>query len=73
VSRVVAIGEKELVDGYGLAGVQVLPAADATSARRAYAEVEGDAGLLILTPAAEAALAARLADVRRLVWVVLPA
>jgi hypothetical protein len=34
--------------------------------------VEGDAGLLILTPAAEEALAARLADARRLVWVVLP-
>jgi vacuolar-type H+-ATPase subunit F/Vma7 len=73
VSRVVAIGERELVDGYGLAGVQVLPAADPTSVRRAYAEVEGDAGLLILTRAAEEALAARLADARRLVWVVLPA
>jgi len=73
VSRVVAIGERELVDGYGLAGVQVLPAGDATSVRRAYAEVEDDAGLLILTPAAEAALAARLADASRLVWVVLPA
>jgi hypothetical protein len=35
--------------------------------------VEDDAGLLILTPAAEAALAARLADASRLVWVVLPA
>jgi vacuolar-type H+-ATPase subunit F/Vma7 len=73
VSRVVAIGEGELVDGYGLAGVQVLPAADAAAVRRAYAEVESDAGLLILTPAAEVALAARLADARRLVWVVLPA
>ncbi len=73
MSRIVAIGERELVDGYGLAGVQVLPASDTTSVRRAYAEVEGDAGLLILTPAAEAALADRLADARRLVWVVLPA
>ena len=52
MSRVVAIGERELVDGYGLAGVQVLPAADAASVRRAYAEAQGDAGLLILTPAA---------------------
>jgi len=73
VSRVVAIGESELVDGYGLAGVQVLPAADAASVRRAYAEVEGDAGLLILTPAAEVALSARLADEPPLVWVVIPA
>jgi vacuolar-type H+-ATPase subunit F/Vma7 len=73
VSRVVAIGERELVDGYGLAGVQVLPASGATAVRRAFAKVEGDAGLLILTPAAEAALTTRLADARRLVWVVLPA
>ena len=73
MSRVVAIGERELVDGYGLAGVQVLPVADAASARRAFAEVENDAGLVILTPAAAAALGRRLAEARRLVWVVLPA
>ena len=73
MSGVVAIGERELVDGYGLAGVQVLAAADAASVRRAYAEVESDAGLLILTPAAEAALAVRLAEEPALVWVVIPA
>jgi vacuolar-type H+-ATPase subunit F/Vma7 len=73
VSRVVAIGEHELVDGYGLAGVEVFSAADPGSMRRAFAEVEGDAGLLILTPAAEAVLAQRLAEPQLFVWVVLPA
>jgi vacuolar-type H+-ATPase subunit F/Vma7 len=73
VSRVVAIGEKELVDGYGLAGVEVLAAADPSSVRQAFAEVEGDAGLLILTPAAEAALAPLLAASQPFVWVVLSA
>ncbi|HXV33922.1 MAG TPA: hypothetical protein VD769_07925 [Gaiellaceae bacterium] len=73
MSRVVAIGESELVDGYGLAGVDVRPAADAASARRAFGEVEGDATLLLLTPAAEVALRERLAEADRLVWVVLPA
>ena len=70
--RVVAIGERELVDGYGLAGVQVLAASDPGSVRAAFAKIEDDAGLLILTPAAEAALAQRLAGGRRFVWVVLP-
>jgi vacuolar-type H+-ATPase subunit F/Vma7 len=69
---VVAIGERELLDGYGLAGVEVLPAADASEARRAFAEVEATAGLLILTPAAERALAPRLGEPLELVWVVLP-
>jgi vacuolar-type H+-ATPase subunit F/Vma7 len=73
VSRIVAIGERELVDGYGLAGVEIRPAGDAASVERAFAEVEDDAGLLLLTPAAEAALRTRLAETDRLVWVVLPA
>ena len=72
MSRVVAIGEQELVDGYGLAGVEVLTAADPASVRQAFVEVEGDAGLLILTPAAEAALGPRLAEPQPFVWVVLP-
>jgi len=73
VSRVVAIGEPGLVDGYGLVGVQVVAAGDPVSMRRAFAEVESDIGLLILTPAAEAALAERLAEPQRFVWAVLPA
>ena len=72
MSRVVAIGERELVDGYGLAGVEVLPADGPAAVRQAFAEVEAAAGLLILTPAAEAALAPLLAEEAELVWVVLP-
>ena len=73
MSRVVAIGERELVDGYGLAGVDVVAAAEPAAVLRAFADVAGDAGLLILTPAAEAALAQRLAEPQPFVWVVLPA
>ena len=73
MSRVVAIGERELVDGYGLAGVEVVAADEPAAVRRAFAEVAGDAGLLILTPATAAALAQRLAEPQPFVWVVLPA
>jgi vacuolar-type H+-ATPase subunit F/Vma7 len=72
VSRIAAIGESELVDGYGLAGVEVLPAPDAAAARRAWASLEDDVGLLLLTPAAEAALAAKLAEARGVIWAVIP-
>ena len=72
MSRIAAIGESELVDGFGLAGVEVLPAPDAAAARRAWAEVEGDVGLLILTPASEAALTLDLAEAHGVIWAVIP-
>ena len=72
MSRIAAIGASELVDGYGLAGVEVLPAPDAAAARRAWASLEGDVGLVLLTPAAEAALGPELAEARGVVWAVIP-
>lgn len=73
MSRIVAIGESRLLDGYGLAAVDVRAAEDAATARRAWAELEADVGLLILTPSAERALAAELAGEPELVWAVVPA
>jgi hypothetical protein len=73
VSEIVAIGEPGLLDGYGLAAVEVRPAADAAAAIHAWAELGADVGLLILTPSAERALSSRLAESRDLVWAVVPA
>jgi hypothetical protein len=73
VSEIVAIGEPGLLDGYGLAAVEVRPAADAAAAIHAWSELGADVGLLILTPSAERALSSRLAESRDLVWAVVPA
>lgn len=73
MSRIVAIGERELLDGYGLAAVDVRPAEDAAAARSAWASLGADVGLLILTPAAERALASELAEADAMVWAVVPA
>lgn len=73
MSRVAAIGELEAVDGYGLAGVELLPAADGSAAREAWATLAPDVALLLVTPAAAEALAERLADAGDLLWVVIPA
>ena len=73
MSRIVAIGEGGLLDGYGLAAVDVRPAEDVAAARRVWAEVGPGVGLLILTPAAEQALAAELVGEPELVWAVVPA
>jgi hypothetical protein len=73
VSRIVAIGEAGLLDGYGLAAVEVRPAEDAVAAVRAWGGLGADVGLLILTPSAERALSSQLAESRDLVWAVVPA
>jgi hypothetical protein len=73
VSRIVAIGEAGLLDGYGLAAVDLRPAEDAAAAVRAWDELDAEVGLLILTPGAERALSSQLAESRELVWAVVPA
>lgn len=71
--RVAAIGEASALAGYALAGVEVLPAEDATGVVRAWAALDEDVGLLLLTRAAEAALSSRLAEADDLLWAVVPA
>ena len=74
MSRVVGIGEGVLLDGYALAGVEVVDAADPAGARRAWDELPADVELVLLSPAAQAALASRLAQrsalQRSVLWVV---
>lgn len=71
MSRIVAIGDPDLLAGYALAGVDVIATTNVQETRAAW-ETVADAGLLILTPSAYAALAERL---RRapMPWAVLPA
>ena len=73
MSGIVAIGEGERLRGFALAGVDVAVASDPEGARAAWAELSADAALVILTPAAHAALAAdELEPAGRRLWVVLP-
>lgn len=72
MSRVAAIGERVRVGGYDLAGVDVHAASGASEVRSAWAALPADVGLLILTPAAHAALGALLAERSQLVWAVTP-
>jgi hypothetical protein len=73
VSRIAAIGEAALLDGYSLAAVDVRPAEDAAAVVRAWDGLGEDVGLLILTPGAERALSSRLAGSHDLLWAVVPA
>jgi vacuolar-type H+-ATPase subunit F/Vma7 len=72
VSRIAAIGQLESVEGYGLAGVELLPAAGPADVRAAWAALDADVGLVLLTPGAAADLDAQLAEADDLLWVVLP-
>jgi len=73
MSTIVAIGERERVSGFALAGVQIAPADHPEAVRAAWRALSADAGLVILTRAAHRALAAEGVDDRdgRL-WVVMP-
>lgn len=72
MSRAAAIGEQVRVAGYALAGVEVHAAEDAEAAREAWEALSEEVACLILTPAAHAALAARLDERSGLVWAVVP-
>lgn len=71
MSRVVAIGPRASLAGYALAGVEAIDAGDAGAAQRAWDELPADVGLVLLGPAAQAALAERLVE-KPLLWAVLP-
>ena len=73
MSAAAAIGEHVWLAGYALAGVQVHPAEDRAAADEAWERLPADVACLILTPAAHAALAARLSERPALVWTVVAA
>ena len=62
MSAVAAIGERERVRGFAFAGVHVGAAEDPEAARAAWRALPADVALLILTPAAHAALRASSPD-----------
>ncbi|HVP76052.1 MAG TPA: V-type ATP synthase subunit F [Gaiellaceae bacterium] len=70
--RIVAIGEETELAGYALAGVEVVVAGDAESVRRAWSELGGDVGLVLLAAQARRALPEPL-ERSGLLWAVLPA
>jgi hypothetical protein len=73
VSRAVAIGARARVEGYGLAGLDVIAAEDDGAARAAWEELPGDVVCVIFTPAAMSALGERLSERPEVIWAVLPA
>lgn len=58
MGRIVAIGERARVEGFALAGVEVLVADDPGAVLAAWAALPDDVAVAVLTPAAQAALAA---------------
>jgi vacuolar-type H+-ATPase subunit F/Vma7 len=61
MSRIVAIGSSLELAGYGLAGVAVEEADEPDAAQRAWAGLDADVGLVLLTPDAALALSDRAA------------
>jgi vacuolar-type H+-ATPase subunit F/Vma7 len=72
MSRAAAIGEAVRVAGYALAGVEVHAADDGDAARAAWDRLSPEVACVILTPAAHAALGARLHERNDVVWAVIP-
>jgi vacuolar-type H+-ATPase subunit F/Vma7 len=70
MTRIAAIGERERVRALAFAGVQVLAADEADTARAAWRALPEDVGLVILTAAAREAVAPSDRDER--LWVVMP-
>ncbi|GAB3258318.1 V-type ATP synthase subunit F [Nocardioides dilutus] len=55
--RVAVIGEQPRVQGFALAGAEVRPSTDPDEVRAAWAGLADDVAVVVLTPAAAAALA----------------
>ncbi len=72
MSRVVAIGSSTELAGYALAGVEVVAAIGPDAVRTAWAELDPDVALVLLTPDARRELPDRL-ERTDVLWTVLPA
>lgn len=62
MARVAALGEQVRIAGFALAGALTVPAETPDAVRAAWDGLPPDVVLVVLTPAAARALAARLAD-----------
>jgi vacuolar-type H+-ATPase subunit F/Vma7 len=73
MSHIVAIGEQQPLRGFALAGVEVVVADDPADTRAAWDALPAEVALVILTPAAHAAISASKLDSRgQRLWVVMP-
>ena len=70
--RIAAIGERERVIGFAFAGVHVAVADRPDAALAAWNALPDGVGLVILTPAAHAAVTAQLAERETRLCVVMP-
>lgn len=72
MSRIVAIGATHDLEGFGLAGVKVVPAATDADVAEAWSLLDDEVGLVILSPAAAAALGPEVAVRTDVLTVVTP-
>jgi vacuolar-type H+-ATPase subunit F/Vma7 len=72
MSAIAALGNRERVEGFALAGVRVLVAEDDDAVRTAWSALDRDVAVLILTQDAQAALSDDLPSRPALVWTTLP-
>ena len=56
MSNVAVLGERHRVEGFALAGASVIVAADAEAVREAWARLPDGVDVVVLTPAAAAAI-----------------
>ena len=71
MARIVALGERDRLAGLQLAGVAVVPAETPTEVRAAWADIQGEAAVVILTPSAAQAIGGE-PDHGRLLGAVIP-
>jgi len=72
MSRIAAIGARRELDGFALAGVELVAAEDVAEIRAAWSRLDTEVAVLILTATAERALADLLSLRSDLIWATLP-
>ncbi len=70
MTRVAAIGEGHVLEGFGLAGVEVHAGEDRSGWIAAWDDLDSGVGMLLLTEASHGAVADRLAERTDLLWAV---
>lgn len=71
MSRIVALGEAEHVEVFGMVGVDVVAVSDPAALRRTWVGLRDDVGLVILTRSAAQMLGRSLHDAGHPLWAVM--
>ncbi len=71
MSTIAVIGEREVVEGFSLAGVAVYAAATPDEARDAFRSLDADTSVVFLAQTAAAALTDLLPSRRDVIWTTL--